>query len=178
MRLFIAALIPEEIRKQLTNYINSLKYDIDGVKWEKSEKLHITLKFLGDVDKSKVDDITNLLGNLASGFSPFKVQISEFGGIPHLRSPRILYVGISNNKLLSRFHNELEQNLSGFGFEKENRKFTPHVTIGRVKKKIHIKETPPITQKSFQITQIGLMKSELRPNGSVYTPIKLFHLDK
>jgi len=178
LRIFIAALIPEEIRTRLTNYINSLKHNIDRVKWEKSEKLHVTLKFLGDVDESGVGEISNLLGKLAHGYSPFNLSISDFGGFPNLKSPRVLYIGLSRNNELSKFQNELERDLHNLGFNKEDRRFIPHITLARVKKRIHIRETLPITQSMFDITQIGLMKSELGAEGSVYTPLKSFKLEK
>ncbi|MGB2692999.1 MAG: RNA 2',3'-cyclic phosphodiesterase [Thermodesulfobacteriota bacterium] len=178
MRLFIAALLPEEIRQQLTNYVDSFKNSLDGVKWEKSEKLHITLKFLGDVEEPKLDDISNSLGKLVSQYSPFSLNLTELGGFPNLKKPRILYHGLSNNPQLANLAYELEGELNGLGFEKENRKFVPHITLGRVKKKINIEHRPPIVQTSFQITQIGLIKSELRPGGSVYSPVKLLKLEK
>jgi 2'-5' RNA ligase len=94
MRLFIAALLPEEIREQLTNYVDSFKNSLDGVKWEKSEKLHVTLKFLGDVEEPKLDDISNSLGKLVSQYSPFSLNLTELGGFPNLKKPRILYHGL------------------------------------------------------------------------------------
>lgn len=178
MRLFIAALIPEDIRTQLTNYINFLKHNIYGVKWEKFEKLHVTLKFLGDIDESRVNEISNLLEKLVHNYSPFNTSILDFGGFPDLKNPKVLYTGLSHNSELPKFQNELEKSLSEIGFEKEKRRFIPHITVGRVKKRIHIKESLPITQSIFDITQIGLIKSELRPEGSVYTPLKLFKLEK
>lgn len=178
MRLFIAALIPEDIRTQLTNYINFLKHNIDGVKWEKFEKLHVTLKFLGDIDESRVNEISNLLEKLVHNYSPFNTSILDFGGFPDLKNPKVLYIGLSHNSELPKFQNELEKSLSEIGFEKEKRRFIPHITVGRVKKRIHIKESLPIIQSIFDITQIGLIKSELRPEGSVYTPLKLFKLEK
>ncbi|MEK6223612.1 MAG: RNA 2',3'-cyclic phosphodiesterase [Thermodesulfobacteriales bacterium] len=176
--MFIAALIPQDIRTKLTNYINTLKHNIDGVKWEESDKLHVTLKFLGDVDESKVDEISNMLDKLVHSYSPFKLELSDFGGFPDLKYPRVLYVGLSGNSELSKFHSELDQYLSKIGFEKESRKFIPHITLGRVKKKINIEDRPHIIQSSFQINQIGLIKSELRPSGSVYTPVKIVELKK
>ena len=178
MRLFIAALIPEEIRKQLLKYINSLKSDIDGVKWEKSDKLHITLKFLGNVEESKLDDITNLLSRLVERCSPFKYEISEFGGFPNLNNPKVLYMGLSENREFSRFQQNLDQGLSELGFEKEYRRFIPHITLGHVKKKINIKSSPAITHSRFEIVEIGLIRSELSPKGSVYTPVKIYKLEK
>ena len=178
MRLFIAALIPEEIRKQLLNYINSLKSDIDGVKWEKSDKLHITLNFLGDVQESNLDNITNLLSRLVERFSPFKFEISEFGGFPNLNNPKVLYLGLSENREFSKFQKKLDQGLSELGFEKEYRRLIPHITLGRVKKKINMKSSLVITQSSFEIVEIGLIRSKLRPKGSVYTPVKIYKLEK
>ena len=177
MRIFVAALIPEEIRLQLTNYIDSLKQDVDGVKWEKSDKLHVTLKFLGDVDEHKTDEILDSLENLVEGYSPFNVNISDFGGFPNLKRPRVLYAGLSHNSELSKFHYEMERDLYSLGFKKEEHGFIPHITLARVKNRINIKETPPITQSSFDITQVGLIESELGPKGSVYTPVKLFKLE-
>ena len=178
MRIFIATLIPEDIRTLLTNYIKSLKHNIDGVKWEKAEKLHVTLKFLGDVDEASVEEISHLLGKLVHGYSPFNINISDFGGFPNLKNPKVLYVGLSHNSELSQFQNELENDLHSLGFENENRRFIPHISIARVKKGINIIETVPITPSIFDITQIGLIKSELKPEGSVYTPVKLFKLEK
>jgi len=178
VRLFIAALIPEEIRKQLLKYINSLKSDIDGVRWEKSDKLHITLKFLGDVEESNLDNITNLLRRLVEESSPCKFEISEFGGFPNLNNPKVLYMGLSENREFSEFQKKLDQGLSELGFEKESRRFIPHITLGRVKKKINMKSSPVINQSSFEIVDIGLIKSEQRPKGSVYTPVKIYKLEK
>ena len=178
MRLFIAALLPQEIREQLTNHIDSLKHKYDGVKWEKSDKLHITLKFLGNVEESKLDGISSLLIKLASEYSPFNLSLTDFGGFPNLKKPRILYVGLSNNTQLSNLVQELEEQFAELGFEKEGRKFVPHITLGRVKKKINIQYRPQIIQSGFQLNEIGLMKSELCSSGSVYTPVQIFKLWK
>jgi len=85
---------------------------------------------------------------------------------------------LSNNTQLAKLAYELGEQLADLGFEKENRKFVPHITLGRVKKKINIEEPLPITKSIFDINEIGLIKSELRPSGSVYTPLKLFKLGK
>lgn len=178
MRLFIAAILPENIRYQLSNYISSLRDDIDGVKWEKLEKLHITLKFLGDVEDEKVGKISTLLEHLVIKYHPFKINLSAFGGFPRLKNPRVLFVGLSENDEFANFYRELDQGLSEVGFDREVRKFLPHVTIGRVKKRISVKDSPGITKTPFEITQVGIIKSELKPQGSVYTPLKIFNLDE
>lgn len=178
MRLFIAALLPKEIREQLSNYIDSLRYQYDGVKWEKSEKLHITLKFLGDLEQSKIDEISDLLLKLALGYSAFNLTLEELGGFPNLKKPRILYAGLSNNRQLSKFVNVLDEHLAELGFEKEGRKFIPHITIGRVKKAMNIQDSPEMLQSSFNSNEIGLIKSELHPGGSIYSPVHIYKLEK
>lgn len=177
MRLFIAALLPDNVLLELQNFIRSLKEDINGVKWEKPEKLHVTLKFLGNVEQARVREISSLVEDLAKKYSPFKTNLSEFGGFPRLKNPRVLYVGLSQNEQLSTFHRELDQGLSKIGFEKEKRKFIPHITIARVKKRISIDRTYKISKTAFEINQIGIIESELRQEGSVYTPIKILRLD-
>lgn len=176
MRLFVAALLPEDIRIQLSRFIQSLEPNFEGVRWEKPEKLHVTLKFLGDVDDGRVMDISSMIEKLVQDYSPFKMHLDDFGGFPRLKNPRVLYVGLSQNKELSQFQKELDLSLCDFGFEKEARKFMPHVTIGRVKKKINVQKAPDLVKTSFEINQVGIIKSELRPKGSVYTPLKLFDL--
>lgn len=178
MRLFIAALLPEEIQRQLSLYINSLKQTVDGVRWEKTEKLHVTLKFLGDVDQSMVKEISSLLSRTAQNCSPFQLSTTLFGAFPNLRSPKVLYAGLSQNKEMTTFHGLMEDGLSELGFERENRKFKPHITLGRVKKRIVLRNISILQKNEFEITEIGLIKSELRPEGSVYTPVEIFKLEK
>lgn len=178
MRLFVAAILPEEIRGQVSNHIDLLSSRYDGVKWEKPEKLHITLKFLGDVDDSQAKDIAVLLKKLALSYISFNLTLKELGGFPNLKKPRILYIGLSKNTQLSKFVNELEKQLAELGFEKEARKFIPHITIGRVKKRINIQDMPQLIQSSFNANDIGLIKSELCQSGSVYRPIYIHKLEK
>lgn len=175
MRLFIAALLPEYIKRRISDYINGLKPDIEGVKWEKPDKLHVTLKFLGEVDDSKLPQIRNTIESLYRKQSPFKMNITRFGGFPGLRNPRVLFVGLSENEELSKLHAEIQEQLSTLGFQRDERRFVPHVTIGRVKKKFVIKDTLPLPEKTaFEISKIGVIKSELNKAGSLYTPVELF----
>ncbi|MEM7007547.1 MAG: RNA 2',3'-cyclic phosphodiesterase [Thermodesulfobacteriota bacterium] len=178
MRIFIAALLPESIRDQITSHINSIKADIKGVKWEKPEKLHLTLNFLGKIQEGKLEQITTMLDNLIDDHDPFQLHLTNFGAFPNLRNPRVLYIGLSENKHLSIFHSKLTKELSELGFEIEERKFTPHITIGRVKNKIRIDSCKDIIQTHFELNRITAIESELNPKGSIYTPLKTFNLGK
>ena len=178
MRLFIAALLPKEIQRQLSLYINTLKPAVDGVKWEKPEKLHLTLNFLGDVDQSRIEEISLLLARNTQNCASFQLSTTLFGAFPNLRNPKVLYAGLSQNKMMANFQCSIEVGLSEPGFESDNRKFMPHVTLGRVKKRIVLQNVPILEKKKFNITEIGLIRSELRPEGSVYTPVEIFKLEK
>lgn len=179
MRTFIAALIPEEIKLEMKRYIMDMKPHWGGVKWENYEKLHLTLKFLGEVEESKIEKIESVLVELVRPYSPFRTAISGFGGFPNLRNPRVLFIGLSENHELLKLQCEIEERLEGFGFKKENRAFVSHVTIGRIRGRAQSKGSFPVPQNtSFSITEIALMKSLLHPEGSKYTPISVFRLDK
>ncbi len=177
MRLFIAALIPDKIRARMDEYIGALKSRCGGVKWEKRDKLHVTLKFLGGVDDSNVPEITSVIGGLVRNYSPFDTDILGFGGFPDMRYPRILYIGLSENPELSSLQGRIDEALEPLGFPKETRGFLPHVTIGRIKGRLRILEPFPIPEKcKFAIDEIAVVKSETRRDGSVYTPLHIFRL--
>lgn len=158
-------------------YIDRLKANIDGVKWEKREKLHVTLKFLGEADESTASRVRDILGKLCIKYSPFKMGITRFGGFPNLENPRVLFVALSLNDELASLKNDIDRDLVALGFKEDARRFTPHITVGRVKKRFGIKSPIAIAEKiAFDISEIGLIKSELNPKGSVYTPLKVFDL--
>ena len=177
MRIFIAALLPEDIRLNLNEYVAKLKPSFEGVKWERDEKLHVTLKFLGEVNEATVNDISEDLETLCRKHSPFKMEVARLGGFPDLEKPRVLYIGLSPNEELSALQSEIEEGLIPFGFEKEKHRFIPHVTIGRVKRRLGIQSAVPMAEKvEFEINKIGVIKSKLEPKGSVYTPLRVFEL--
>ncbi len=177
MRLFIAALLPEEVKAVIGAYIRVLKLRCEGVKWENDDKLHVTLKFLGSVDDARARQVSLLIGALVRNYSPFEMSVSNFGGFPDLGNARILYTGLSENPELSSLQSSMDEGLGALGFPRETRKFIPHVTIGRIKSRLEIKETLPIHEKcKFTIEEIAVVKSETRRDGSVYTPLHIFRL--
>jgi 2'-5' RNA ligase len=177
LRLFIAALLPEEIKARIDEYIRVVKPRCEGVKWENHDKLHVTLKFLGNVEDSMAEQVSSAVGSLVRDYSPFEMDVLNFGGFPDLRTPRVLVIGLSENPGLSSLQDRIEGELEPLGFSREARKFIPHVTIGRIKSRLRIKEPLPIPDKcKFTIDEVGVIKSETRRDGSVYTPLNLFRL--
>jgi 2'-5' RNA ligase len=177
MRVFIAALIPQEVKVEMKKYVDEIRPRWEGVKWEDYEKFHITLKFLGEVEESKVEEIENVLREPIQVYSPFGMEISRFGGFPNLANPRVLFIGLAENRELSRLQGEIEERLERLGFQKENRPFLPHVTVGRIKERSRLKESfPPPPRLSFFISEVAIMRSILYPQGSKYTALSVFRL--
>ncbi len=178
MRVFIAAIIPEEIKIEIDKYLKEIKPNWEWVKWEKYNKLHVTLKFLGEVEESIVERFKSTIQNLVLAYSPFEMAITGFGGFPNLKNPRVLFIGLSENLELLKLHGEIEERLEVLGFKKENRRFVPHVTVGRIKGRSKSRGIFPVPNNThFFISQIAVMKSELKPEGSKYTPLSVLRLN-
>jgi RNA 2',3'-cyclic 3'-phosphodiesterase len=177
LRLFIAALLPEEIKARIDSFIGLARPRCEGVRWESYDKLHVTLKFLGNVEDSQAALISSAIGAVVRDYAPFETGMINFGGFPSLRNPRVLFIALNESPSLSSFQSRIDEELEPFGFSRESRKFIPHVTIGRVKTRVTYKEPLPVPERStFTIGEIGIIKSELRRDGSVYTPLKIFRL--
>lgn len=177
MRIFIAALIPEEIKLKMKRYVDEIKPFWGGVKWEGYEKLHVTLKFLGEVEESEVNKIEKVVEKIVKSDSPFNMEVARFGGFPNLRNPRVLFIGLSQNEGLAKLQGEIEEELGALGFKKENRPFLPHITIGRIKGKSKLTGSLPVPERlPFFVSEIAVMRSVLRPEGSKYTPVSVFRL--
>jgi 2'-5' RNA ligase len=177
LRIFIAALIPPEIRVAIKHYVESIKEKWEGVRWEDWGKFHVTLKFLGEVDELKLGEIEECLRLGGQGVAPFEMAITGFGGFPSLRRPRVLFVDLSDNNELSKFQLALEERLEDIGFAKENRKFKPHITIGRTKGYSSVRGPFPGPERlSFKISEVAIMRSILQKTGSEHTSLYIFTL--
>jgi 2''-5'' RNA ligase len=131
------------------------------------------------VEESKLKEIEDAVQGTLNVGSPFGMRINRFGGFPNLGNPRVLFIGLSQNEGLSELQKGVEKKLGELGFEKENRPFQPHVTVGRIKKKPRLKDSLPVPESiSFSISEVAVMRSMLRPEGSKYAPISVSRLVK
>ena len=183
LRLFIAIEIPAEIKSQISSLIQDLKASNADVRWEQVEKLHITLKFLGDTEEELLPKIVLLLDEVAAKSSRFSLTYSGLGCFPNKREPRIIWVGTENRDgVLLTIDNSIEDAMASLGFEKEKRAFHAHVTIGRVKSQRYVRdllrrmESTTLVCNPVEVSQIMLMESKLKPSGSLYTTVKEFRL--
>jgi len=185
IRTFIALELPELELKKIIDIKNNYIEDYHKIKWEPINKLHLTLKFLGDTDENIIPAINSELENILKNYEVFELTFEKFGLFIKDKKPRILWVGLKENKKLTNLAQEIDNVISKFGFEKEKRKFIPHITLLRIKDKDEkfYKDFYKLTQVeipeiNFYADKITFFKSTLLTTGSVYEPIKNFYIKK
>jgi len=185
LRSFIAIELPESVRTALSVLQQDLKTCGADVRWVKPEGIHLTLKFLGEVKDKDVDRIVEILEGTCKEYSTFHLEINRIGTFPGKRSPRVLWVGISGDETLAALKRKIDDRMSSLGFEKEERPFSPHLTLGRFKssagKEAMMQRVDSLKDSSvgkIEVTSISLMRSDLGPAGATYTKIGEFLLNK
>jgi len=173
MRVFIAVEISnEEILKKITTFQKNIKINAKPIR---IDQIHFTLQFLGEIDEVKCQQVKNVLSEIS--FSQFEIALNGVGGFPNLKNPRVIWVGIEKDgaKRLTQLANQVGTKLTKIGFEKD-KKFKPHLTVFRVKKKINdissiMKDFENTEFGSELITKIKLKKSVLSPKGPEYSDL-------
>ena len=175
LRCFIAIEIPETIKKSIAAIIDNLKKSDSDVKWVSEENIHITLQFLGETEESLIPDIKGALYKILAPYSSFYIKIADVGCFPSGKRPRVIWVGIKESQSLINLYKDISNEMVKFGYQKEERGFTPHVTIGRVKSNRNMRELLSRLDElkvtdfpDFEVQDIKLMKSELKPSGAKY----------
>ncbi len=131
IRTFIALEIPDDVLTQLLNIIRDKIGELQKIKWESRDKLHITLKFLGDTKKELIDTYTSAIARITKKYDSLDLSFNCFGVFRKGNEPKIFWVGLNENRKLNELVSEIETTFSGFGFDKENRKYQPHLTLLR-----------------------------------------------
>ncbi|MBT4482380.1 MAG: RNA 2',3'-cyclic phosphodiesterase [Candidatus Latescibacteria bacterium] len=173
MRTFIAVDIPDAVKQKVGVYANSLReYFDNGMKWVLPENLHLTIKFLGEVNKNDLSAVENCVSQVTSGFSSFMLELSGIGFFPSERKPRVLWIGSDEggHTLLDAYQN-LETCLETEGFDRDSKPFSPHLTIGRVRKNWKLvvpDKIPDFDPVAFEVSGFTVIKSTLTLRGPVY----------
>jgi 2'-5' RNA ligase len=179
-RIFTAIDISVEARAKIAGYTENLRRDFAKLRvgWEKAEKLHLTLKFLGDTEETQLQNLIEAVGKTARLISSFNLQISGTGVFPSSRKPRILWLGLKDEKgSLLNLNEILETECEQIGLAKEKRDFKPHLTIARLREPQKSKE---LAQKhlenefqtvEFKVNEIVIYESKLLPQGSIYSAV-------
>lgn len=183
MRTFIAIELPVEIKTRLCKLQEQLKTSQADVKWVEPGNIHLTLKFLGEIDGEKMEKVTSILEDIAKGKSPFKIRIYTLGAFPKVNLPRVIWVGIDKgDNEVKEITRELEERIAKLGIPGEDRPFSSHITIGRTKSTLNrerLVEDLKTAQQGFgqenlefSVTKITLFKSTLTPEGPIYETLK------
>ncbi len=175
LRCFIAIEFPEELKNNIDTYIEQLKATRADVKWVLSKNLHLTLKFLGGTPEYLLVEINKRLLSIAKLHNSFYIQIFGAGVFPNIKHPRVVWLGIQDSEEIIKLQQDIDESIAEFGFEREDRPFKPHLTIGRVRsmknRDMMIKELATLKDVDFgkiEVRYISVMKSELKPGGAEY----------
>jgi 2'-5' RNA ligase len=189
IRLFIAIPLPELLLKRLAD----VKYRLQGkvphksVRWVRSEGIHLTLKFLGDTPREKVSTITEALTVVGRNAPPCMLVAEGLGCFPNLRRPRVLWVGVKEpTGRLETLQKAVEEAMTALGYKPERHGFTPHLTLGRVRRGASRQEEREIAEviegtsvdqlAEFTADRFELIRSDLKPTGAEYTTLETFLL--
>lgn len=178
LRTFFAIELDTLIKQQLKNIILILKNSTrNSVKWVKEDHLHFTLRFLGNVSINEVNQIIQVVSERIKDIKSFDIEFQDIILFPSSR-PRIIALGIRLTNPLAELVQVLESSLSHLGFEQEDRPFLPHITLGRIISSKRLQLQPIIAPKPKlqAVKQIIFFKSQLTPNGSIYTPLHCLSL--
>jgi 2'-5' RNA ligase len=184
IRAFLAIDLPGSLRLGLAQVQGKLKESGADVRWVPVGNIHLTLKFFGNIPEADVEAIAAAAREAAAKQAPFQLQITEPGAFPSVRAPRVVWLGLGGDVLpLSQFYHRLEKAFAALGHLPEDRAFHPHLTLGRVKSPQGrerlakmLQTLPPISWPPFQVKEIILFRSQLSPQGSTYTPLKVIPL--
>ncbi len=181
LRAFIAVELPPAARDAVEGVIRDLRARTgDGVRWVRPEGVHLTLKFLGDIDAYTVPALSQALDRCAAPAAPFDLCLEGVGAFPNARRPRVVWVGLGGGlEALLGLQQSIEGELEALGYARERRAFTPHLTLGRVRDRLPPTQGRALSEAlgvvsvqpgvGMPVREVSLIKSDLRPSGAVYT---------
>ena len=179
LRVFCAIEVPDDLRARVAGHLDQLRRSFPGVpiRWERAEKLHLTLKFFGGVEAVRIGALEEALRIAARSTPAFALTIAGTGAFPGRGAPRVLWLGVTEaSGELGRLHERAERECAARGFPPERRAFHPHLTLARLDR-TPASEARRLAQlhsqaeftAEFAVDHVALVKSELRPSGSIHT---------
>jgi 2'-5' RNA ligase len=186
IRSFIAVELPDDVSSAVSRVQEHLKSYGFRTKWVRPANIHITLKFLGDIDAGTIDAIAGAMVSAAEGCAPISLAAKGIGVFPNIKRPRVLWAGLTGEvNLLIDLQRKLDDRLGDIGFAKERRSFKGHLTFGRFKARVNsteimraLREFKDFETRSFMARELILFKSELRPTGAVYSKLEGISLER
>jgi 2'-5' RNA ligase len=183
IRAFIAIDLSSDIQRRLDEVVHNYKNQLPNIpiRWVAASNIHLTLKFLGDVSVSNLNMLTDLIQTEISSHHQFDISIGGAGAFPNNRQPRIIWIGVEAPQELAAIQNGIEATTGRLGYTREERPFSPHLTLGRVSRNASSQDLKSIT-KALDTTRVGflgvtcvekvhLYRSDLQSTGAVYKQI-------
>ena len=182
IRAFIAVPLERQLYQQITEISQMLRGSVHGgVSWVQPASIHLTLKFLGEIQPGKIAEVKNALQAIVPKFEQFKLDAAGLGCFPNKNRPRVVWVGLHAPAKLDHLQKSIEDACVELGFEREQRKFYPHLTLGRVKPYARpedilclqqaLERIPALNLGATHASEVVLFKSDLQSSGAIYTPL-------
>ena len=186
IRCFIAIEIPETIQNQLARIQGTLRKQIQKASWVKPGNIHLTLKFLGDVDPEDLEFIAGAIEEVASRHRSFSLHIGGLGAFPNFARPRVMWIGAKlGGDRVSSLAQDINIALSECGFPPDIKRFNPHLTIARLKERIDLRpytnqyrQYDRINGAEMSVSSISLVQSQLHPTGAIYSTLQSYSLTR
>jgi len=177
--------LPERLREQLEALLGELRRCDADVRWMAPSSMHLTLKFLGEIQPRDFSDIDEVLRKIAASASPTGARLRGMGSFPHLRRPRVIWIGIEpDDDRLAVLHSSLEEALQGIGFPYEKKGFRPHLTLGRVRSGRGkgslieaVEANAAVDLGNLRIDELTLFESDLTRHGAIHTALGRYRLE-
>jgi len=180
LRAFIAIEIPAEIKKAIAAQTACLQPNTGrAVRWVTTENTHLTLKFLGEISPANLDMLSQALQSECSQMAPFDITVSGLGCFPNARRPRVIWIGLNVPAELNKLQHKIEAATARLGYTPEDKPFSPHLTLGRVREQATADELKQLhasleaisigTLGTFTAHTVHLFKSDLQPAGPIYS---------
>jgi 2'-5' RNA ligase len=180
MRAFIAIDLPLEILNELARCQTSFRGLCPDARWTRPEGIHLTLKFLGEVTDAQAGQITQALASLEA-FQNFSVEIKSFGFFPDARRPRVFWAGVAAPPDLAQFARRVDDAMEKVGFPREQRAFSPHLTLARFREprpqpalREEVEKQAGLLLGRFEVSEFFLYESKLTPQGAEYRKVARF----
>ena len=180
IRTFIAVEVPDRVKTALGDLTGGLREEgLSEVRWTRLQGIHLTLKFLGNIDPRMASGIMDGMKTAAQGAAPFQLGLGSLGVFPNIAKPRVIWMGLAGElEQLRLLQEAVEEQTLFLGFSRDKRGFTPHLTLGRVRSSLSAPKREMLSRAiktnffasslSWQVREVNLIHSILTPEGAIY----------
>jgi 2'-5' RNA ligase len=183
VRAFLAVPLSPDLQRQIARLQDRLAETLPGVRWVRPDTIHLTLKFFGDLPEESLDRIGEVVLSIGHLSVPFQARLAGVGAFPSPLRPRVIWLGVDGGPPLAKLQDDLESALEKIGIPRDDRPFTPHLTLGRRRGPTraadrHLEPFKDATCGTLAVDSLVLFESRLDPDGAVHLPRKTVDLGR